>query len=395
MARLLFLEATKRLALCGVLLFGAFSTAATASSWIVTSGSSSAAGTGRVTSVTRLTVSPSSVDHGQTVTFTATLKFGLDFAPAGTRVRFAVDRTFIASSTTTANGVATFSTSALAGGRHVVLASYLGSNTVSPSHDAKRIVVGCPITRPSGECESLLANPRPAVGTTLHPGQTLTIVAMNDGPLGTSGALAPTAVLSTGQSLVVTTKPTSGRRPGYVDTNGGSIGTTNQLLLSFTLPSGLAAGRYTILVTAYDLNGDSDQWYWPIKVAGTQLPYTIGGSITELLYPGRSPSPINLSFANPNPAGSGAAGVRVGKITVKISAVSASAATPLRPCTPADFAVTQFAGTYPFEIPHGNSTLQSLGFAAEIWPTVRLVDRPVNQDGCKGATITISYRGSP
>ena len=85
----------------------------------------------------------------------------------------------------------------------------------------------------------------------------------------------------------------------------------------------------------------------------------------------------------------------MGKVTVTVSSVSAPAATAQLPCTTSDFAVTQFRGSYPFEIPAGNSALQSLGFAGSTWPTVRLVNRPVNQDGCQGATITIAYRGTP
>jgi hypothetical protein len=322
--------------------------------------------------------------------FTARVKFGAARAPAGTRVVFAVDRKLVASVATMARGVATFSTSTLAGGHHVVTASYAGSATVNPSRDAKNLLVACP----GGRCESLLADPRPAVGTAVRAGQTLTIVAMDDAQLGRLGALAPHAVLNTGQSLVVTAKATKGRPARYVDSNGRSKGSTHQLLLRFTLPSGLAPGRYTVLVTAYAADGDSDQWYWPIRIAGAALRYTIGGSITTPLYPGGRPSPIDLSFSNPNAGGSGAAGVQVARFTVKIAAVSAPAATSQRPCAASDFAVTQFLGTYPFQIPEGSSTIQSLGFAVGMWPTVRLRNRPVNQNGCKGATVTLAYSGA-
>ncbi len=384
MGRLRIVTATRRLALVGLLLFGALSTVATASRWTFAAGRAMA-------SRIELTVNPASADQGQTVTFTATVKFDAARAPAGTRVVFAVDRVVVASAATNASGIATFSTNTLVGGRHVVSATFAGSSAARSSSAAKRLFVGCPGS-PAGRCESLLADPRPAVGAAVHPGQTLTIVATDEAPFG---AHAPSALLSTGQALSVTTKATSGRRPHYVDKNGQSRGSKYQLLLRFTLPNGLAPGRYTVLVTAYAGDGDSDQWYWPIRIPGTSLPYSIDGSIATLLYPGGSPSPIDLSFTNPNPGGSGAAGVRVGRLTVKVSAVSAPAATALRPCTVSDFAVTQFSGTYPFEIPEGRSTLQSLGFAEDTWPTVRLVNRRVNQDGCKGATITLAYGGSP
>jgi hypothetical protein len=58
-----------------------------------------------------------------------------------------------------------------------------------------------------------------------------------------------------------------GLAPNYVNTNGGSMSTANQALISITIPTGLAPGKYTILVTAYDGDGDSDQWGWPITVS--------------------------------------------------------------------------------------------------------------------------------
>lgn len=289
MGRLRIVTSTKRLALVGLLLFGALSTVATASRLTVAAGRAMA-------SRIELTVNPASADQGQTVTFTATVKFDAARAPAGTRVAFAVDRVVVASAATNASGIATFSTNTLVGGRHVVSATFAGSSTARSSSAVKRLFVACPGS--PGKCESLLADPRPAVSAAVHPGQTLTIVAMDEAPFG---ARAPSALLSTGQSLPVTTKATSGRRPHYVDKNGQSRSAKYQLLLSFTLPNGLAPGRYTILVTAYAGDGESDQWYWPIRIPGTALPYSIDGSITPLLYPGGSSSPINLSFANPNP----------------------------------------------------------------------------------------------
>jgi len=224
------------------------------------------------------------------------------------------------------------------------------------------------------------------------------LVQMDGVSVGTSGALAPSAVLSTGQSLVVTTTSTAGQPAHFVNSHRKPKGANHQLLLSFTLPGDIAPGSHTILVTAYEGDQDSDQWYWPITVLAIPpaVPYTIAGSITTPLYPGGAPSPINLSFLNPNPGngGSGAIGVQVSSLTATVSAVSAPSATSELPCTVSDFAVTQFSGTYPFVIPQGKSSLRSLGFAQGTWPAVRLVDRPVNQNGCRGATLTIAYSGA-
>jgi hypothetical protein len=231
----------------------------------------------------------------------------------------------------------------------------------------------------------------------MYAGEPLTIVAMNDQQFGSAGARA-SAVLSTGKPLVVTAKATRGKPRRWVDSNVAPKHAPHQLLLRFTLPTDLAPGSYRILVTAYEKDGDSDQWYWPITVKPTPppAPYTITGNVTTPLYPGRAPASINVNFTNPNTGngGYGSAGVRVASFKVSISHVSAPAATRLLPCAISDFAVTQFSGVYPFLIPHGTSSLQSLGFAATTWPRIRLLNRPVNQDGCKGATITLSFSGA-
>jgi hypothetical protein len=114
-------------------------------------------------------------------------------------------------------------------------------------------------------CESLLANPSVGQNATVAAGQKLTIVYMDDTPIGT-GALAPTALLSNGQLLPITVTATSRQQQHYVDDNGGSKSTRYQSLLTFTLPSTLAPGRYSILITVHDSDGDLDQFIWQVKV---------------------------------------------------------------------------------------------------------------------------------
>lgn len=114
-------------------------------------------------------------------------------------------------------------------------------------------------------CESLLANPSPGSGARVSASQKMTIVYMDETPIGT-GALAPTALLSTGQLLPVTVTPTSRQPRHWVDDNGGSAGNRYQSLLTFFLPSDLAPGKYSILVTVHDSDGDLDQWIWQVKV---------------------------------------------------------------------------------------------------------------------------------
>lgn len=113
-------------------------------------------------------------------------------------------------------------------------------------------------------CESLLTNPRVVNNTTL------TIVAMDDSPIQTSGTYAPTAFLNGTQALPLATSSTSGWSQVYVTSYGGTASNANQTLFTIALPASLAAGSYTVLITCRDSNGsplDTDQYSWPITVA--------------------------------------------------------------------------------------------------------------------------------
>jgi len=39
-------------------------------------------------------------------------------------------------------------------------------------------------------------------------------------------------------------------------------------------------------------------------------------------------------------------------------------------------------------------TLTQLGVASRQWPQIQFVGTPEDQDGCKGATLSLSYSGS-
>jgi type II secretory pathway pseudopilin PulG len=113
-------------------------------------------------------------------------------------------------------------------------------------------------------CESMLTNPRVVNNTTL------TIVAMDDSAIQTSGAYAPTAFLNSAQQLPLATSGTSGWSQVYVTSYGGTASNQNQTLFTISLPATLAAGSYTVLITCRDSNGsplDTDQYSWPITVA--------------------------------------------------------------------------------------------------------------------------------
>ena len=64
-------------------------------------------------------------------------------------------------------------------------------------------------------------------------------------------------------------------------------------------------------------------------------------------------------------------------------------------CTAQDFAAVPYTGSYPLVVPGRSSrSLSALGIATAGWPRIAMVDRPVNQDACKNATITFTLTGS-
>lgn len=116
-------------------------------------------------------------------------------------------------------------------------------------------------------------------------------------------------------------------------------------------------------------------------------PFWIVGSFRKLL-PGMW-RPINLLLINPH-----AQAISVRRLTVGLRRVNAPAASSLLPCPRADFVVRQFSGHYPLRIPaHASVRLTNLGVLPINAPQVALLNQPVNQDGCRGARVTLTFHG--
>jgi hypothetical protein len=110
----------------------------------------------------------------------------------------------------------------------------------------------------------------------------------------------------------------------------------------------------------------------------------ISGNVQAMLGPGVS-TPVKLAFSNLN-----SYAVRLRRVRVTIIALSAPHADALHPCTRADFAVQQMPrGT--LRVRRGLSDLASLRVPLSRWPYLAMLNRPVNQDGCKGAQLTLRY----
>lgn len=150
-------------------------------------------------------------------------------------------------------------------------------------------------------------------------------------------------------------------------------------------------GTHQFGVRAYDHIGNYTEIDYSWKVdKGSIQEFTINGDGSSPLYPGGAATKINLGFTNPN-----AVSLQMtSPLTVAIQSVTAPNATVQHPCSTSDYAVTQYTGSYPFTIPPGSSTLSSIGISNTLWPTVRMVESGHNQNGCAGASVTVTYTAS-
>ncbi len=123
-------------------------------------------------------------------------------------------------------------------------------------------------------------------------------------------------------------------------------------------------------------------------VLGTTPSFTISGDITGKIRPGVM-VPLDLSLNNPNDVA-----LSVDKITVSVKAIDAPRATADLPCTAADFEVRQIgAGVAAFRLEANDAKkLSQLDVVLRQRPALGMLNRPVNQDGCQGATLTLDYK---
>jgi hypothetical protein len=111
--------------------------------------------------------------------------------------------------------------------------------------------------------------------------------------------------------------------------------------------------------------------------------FPISGNADRVLAPGVT-ALLNLSLTNPfsSPMSVTALGVSV-------------TGTNQTGCATNNYAVTQYSGPYPLVVPANSTrTLQQLGVPSSQWPTVAMLDLPVNQNACQNATVNLAYTGT-
>jgi len=117
--------------------------------------------------------------------------------------------------------------------------------------------------------------------------------------------------------------------------------------------------------------------------------FTIEGNATESISPGVM-APLDLKLTNPHDFP-----MSVTDLSVTVQKVRAPNADISHPCSIGDFAVGQASSKITIKVAaQATSALSSLGLARAAWPEVGMLDRSVNQDGCKGASLTLGYAAS-
>jgi hypothetical protein len=149
------------------------------------------------------------------------------------------------------------------------------------------------------------------------------------------------------------------------------------------------AGAYTLTITG---TSGTKQQTTSVSLIVTQTgkQFTITAPATTVPGPGAGVA-LNLSIVNPNNQT-----MQVTNLTVAITSVTKAANAPAnRPCTAADYTVVQFSGSYPISLGAGETrSLSSLGIPSTRWPVLAMVNSSSNQDGCKGATVNLTFSGA-
>jgi hypothetical protein len=152
--------------------------------------------------------------------------------------------------------------------------------------------------------------------------------------------------------------------------------------------TGLSVGAHTFYVEAMDGTGNLSvpaSYTWTVgKKTVEELPFTVTGSLSELLAPGLSRS-LALTISNTN-----GVQIYVTSLTVSVQTGSTKAG-----CDgPTNLTVTQSnaSGTNTLAVPAGGQVTLPSGTVSA--PQVLMNDLASNQDACKGASFTFSYSGS-
>jgi hypothetical protein len=149
------------------------------------------------------------------------------------------------------------------------------------------------------------------------------------------------------------------------------------------LLGGVAAGSVTtwlVLMTPLTFGGDARP-----AVEDPPASFSVTGDIAEPFQPGASAA-VDAVISNPLTAD-----LTIFEVRIEIDEVDAPAATDQLPCTPDDFEVEQLDVDEFVVAARSSVSLTEAGVPADRLPRVTMLDTATNQDGCKGASITLAY----
>lgn len=169
-------------------------------------------------------------------------------------------------------------------------------------------------------------------------------------------------------------------------------GTSTTLQVATTAASPNGSYSLYLMGTGKDAAGKAQYAYANVQLVldSTIKQFVLSGNVPGTLSPGTSAG-LDLQISNPNNKA-----LSLTNMSVAVAGVTRSADAVARnlSCTAADFVVTQYSGPYPVSVPAGSSSLSGLRLAPSVWPRVGMLDTSANQDGCKGASLQLSYSGS-
>jgi len=171
--------------------------------------------------------------------------------------------------------------------------------------------------------------------------------------------------------------------------NSSSSTTGSYRYLTIKTSSSTLASKFTVTI-----KGVSGSFVAYTSVAltvsqtGLPLKLALAGAVT-VPGPGQS-VPVDVRITNPN-----SLPVRVVRLALAVTAVTkASTAAAGMPCGTEDFTTTRYVGPTTAAIPAGGTVLlSSLVPDRTVWPRLTMVNAATNQDGCRGAKLTLSLTG--
>jgi hypothetical protein len=330
-----------------------------------------------------LGISPASqsVTRGQPAGYTVSVTSTGGFAgivalsasglPGGASTPFSPASLKLASNGTASSTMTVTTTSSTPVGSTTITVSGVSGSVIG------RVTAGLNVNYPLSSTFSMNVTP---ASVTLNPGATAVYtVQLTRANFPGSVRLAMYGGLPSGATATFTPNPTTGNSSA-LQVSAAATGTDGTYTLYI-----VGSGQDTRGVTRYAYASVQ----FVLSTTGTR--FTIGGNLSGLLAPGVS-TPLDLMLSNPNRKP-----LSVTNLTVTVQSVTrtSSAVTHNRACTRADYAVIQYRGPYPLTVPgDGSASLSSLGVQPAARPQVGMLNTATNQDGCKGATITLAYAGS-